>query len=91
MKKVTTRRPFPYRRVAALWSRGRTIAEIAKAIGRIDEGRKDGDLYHSLRNFLRIMHNRGYADVSGEIVKLPYRVKQTTVRSSSKVGTKKSP
>lgn len=81
MKKAK-RKPFPYLRVATLWQRGKTIAQIAKAVGRIDRGREDGDQYHSLRNFLRIMHAKGYRNSQGEVVKLPYRVPRATVRRS---------
>ena len=72
------RRPFPYARVARLWENGRTIAEIAKKVGRVDKGT---DPYHTLRNFLWRMH-RGYRDVKGNIVRLPYRVPRKGVRSA---------
>ena len=49
--KRTKRKPFPYLRVAKLWERGKTIAEIAKAIGRIDKEREDGDQYHLCGTF----------------------------------------
>jgi hypothetical protein len=90
MKKRTKRKRFPYWRVAKLWERGKTIAEIAKATGRIDKGREDGDQYHSLRNFLYRMHSVGYTNAQGELVKLPYRVSKATVRLSSKAGKKAS-
>jgi hypothetical protein len=77
------RMPFPYARVARLWKNGRTIAEIAERIGRVEKGKDDP--YHSLRNFLRIMH-RGYRDQKGNFVKLPYRVPKSTVRASVKAG-----
>jgi hypothetical protein len=77
------RKPFPYSRVARLWKNGRTIAEIAKRIGRAEKGKDDP--YHSLRNFLRIMH-RGYRDREGNLVKLPYRVPKSTVRAAVKAG-----
>jgi hypothetical protein len=80
-KKAKT--PFPYARVARLWNSGHTIAEIAKRIGRVEKGKDDP--YHSLRNFLRIMH-RGYRDREGNVVKLPYRVPKSTVRASVKAG-----
>jgi len=85
MKK--TKKPFPYARVARLWKNGRTIEEIAERIGRVEKGKDDP--YHGLRNFLRIMH-RGYRDRKGNVVKLPYRVPESTVRRSSKAGKKGS-
>lgn len=35
--KAATRRAFPYDRAGKLWAEEKTIAEIAKAIGRIGE------------------------------------------------------
>lgn len=76
MKKASrNRRAFPYRRVAKLWARGKTIAEIAKQIGRIDRGRDDGDKHHTMRVFLMRMH-RGYRDRNGPMTRLSYRVSQ---------------
>jgi hypothetical protein len=78
------RRPFPYAEVAELWGHGKTIAEIARAIGRVGDGK---DPYHSLRVVLTRMH-RGYKDSHGKLVKLPHRVSQKTVRLSRKAGKK---
>jgi hypothetical protein len=75
------RNPFPYDLVARLWAKGKTIAEIAERIGRIDQNREDGDKYHTLRVFLMRMH-AGYKDRSGNIVKLPYRVSRKLVRAA---------
>jgi len=75
------RNPFPYDLVAKLWADGKTIAEIAERIGRIDWDREDGDKYHTLRVFLMRMH-AGYKDRSGKIVKLPYRVSPKLVRAA---------
>lgn len=75
------RKPFPYEIVAKLWADGKTIAEIAERIGRIDWNREDGDKYHSVRVFLMRMH-AGYKDRSGKIVKLPYRVPRKVVRAA---------
>lgn len=75
------RKPFPYDLVAKLWAQGKTIAQIAEQIGRIDESREDGDRYHTLRVFLMRMH-AGYKDRSGKIVKLPYRVPRKVVRAA---------
>jgi hypothetical protein len=75
------RNPFPYDLVARLWARGKTIAEIAELIGRIDQNREDGDKYHTLRVFLMRMH-AGYKDRSGKIVKLPYRASRKLVRAA---------
>jgi len=80
LKKRSKRKPFPYLKVAELWEKGKTISEIAKAIGRTDKRREDGDQYHSLRNFLRRMHAIGYTNAQGELTKLPYRVSRATVR-----------
>jgi len=78
------RRAFPYQKVAELWADGKTIAEIAKAIGRVGTG---NDPYHSLRVFLTRMHH-GYMNAEGKLVKLPHRVSQKTVRLSRKAGKK---
>lgn len=75
------RNPFPYDLVARLWAKGKTIAEIAERIGRIDRNREDGDKYHTLRVFLMRMH-AGYKDRSGKIVKLPYRASRKLVRAA---------
>ena|SRR2546429_3135789 len=45
-------RKFPYVRVAEMWGNGMTIGRIARATKRVDKGNANGDLYHSLRNFL---------------------------------------
>ncbi len=71
---------FPYREVAKLWHEGKTISEIAHAIGRFEDNKKDP--CHSLRNFLRVMHQHGYVDASGQRVKLPYRVQQKAADST---------
>jgi hypothetical protein len=75
------RNPFPYDLVARLWAKGKTIAEIADRIGRIDRSREDGDKYHTMRVFLMRMH-AGYKDRSGKIVKLPYRASRKLVRAA---------
>ncbi len=77
--------PFPYKLVARLWAEGKTIAEIAEHIGRIDRNHEDGDKYHTLRVFLMRMH-AGYRDGSGKIVKLPYRASRTLVRAAKERG-----
>jgi hypothetical protein len=79
------RQKFPYLEVAKLWNEGRTIPEIAHAIGRIDTN-NPRDPYHSLRNFLRIMHKTGYLDETGQRVKLPHRVSQTTIDRATAAG-----
>jgi hypothetical protein len=75
------RNPFPYDLVARLWAKGKTIAEIAERIGRIDRSREDGDKYHTMRVFLMRMH-AGYKDRDGKIVKLPYRASRKLVRAA---------
>lgn len=78
------RRPFPYDQVAKLWAQGKSIAVIARTIGRIDRDNPK-DPCHSLRNFLRRMH-MGYTDHKGRTVRLPYRVPLSTIRASRKAG-----
>ena len=80
--KRSKRRPFPYAKVAVLWSEGKTIAEIAKAIGRVGEGK---DPHHALRVVLTRMHH-GYKDEDGKIVKLPHRISRKILRLSKKAG-----
>jgi hypothetical protein len=82
--KGAQRRPFPYEEVGRMWAKGKTIAEIAKAIGRVGEGK---DPYHGLRVVLTRMH-RGYRNPEGKLVKLPYRVSKKTLRSAANAGKK---
>jgi hypothetical protein len=77
---------FPYERVARMWRSGKSIAQIGQAVGRVDQDSPTGDLYHSLRNFLYRMHNRGYKNKSGRLVRLPYRVSKSTIRAARKAG-----
>jgi hypothetical protein len=79
--KRAKRNPFPYDFVARLWAEGKTIAEIAEQIGRIDKKREDGDKHHTLRVFLMRMH-AGYRNSSGKIAKLPYRASRKLVRAA---------
>lgn len=79
-------RAFPYHRVAKLWERGKTIAQIAHAIDRVDKDNPK-DPYHSLRNFLYRMH-KGYLDAEGRIVCLPYRVSKQTVTACAEAGSR---
>src|SRR5438477_6818057 len=67
-------RTFPYLKVAKMWEKGMTIGRIARATKRVDKENANGDLYHSLRNFLYRMHTHGYRDANGRLVRLPYRV-----------------
>jgi len=78
-------RPFPYTRIAKMRSDGKTIAQIARAIGRFDEKNPTRSL-HDLRDCLRRMH-RGYVDARGRLVKLPHRVSPATVRACRKAGS----
>jgi hypothetical protein len=80
----TKPRPFPYAKVAELWAKGKTIAEIAKAIGRVGEGR---DPHHAMRVTLTRMH-RGYRAGDGKLTKLPYRISRTTLRRATAAGKK---
>jgi hypothetical protein len=81
-RKRATSRPFPYEQVAKMWAQDKTIPEIAKAIGRVGKG---DDPYHSLRVALTKMH-KGYKNSKGEIVRLPHRVSQKTVKLATKAG-----
>jgi hypothetical protein len=76
------RRAFPYDRVAKMWAQEKTIAQIAKATGRVGEG---DDKFHALRIFLSKMHKE-YRDADGNIVKLPYRISQRTLKLAVKAG-----
>jgi hypothetical protein len=80
--KPAKRRPFPCEKVAQLRAQEKTIPEIAKAIGPVGKG---DDPYHSLRVALTKMH-RGYKDKSGNLVKLPHRVSQETLKLATKAG-----
>jgi hypothetical protein len=83
-RKGAKRRPFPYGRVARMWAKGKTIAEIAKAIGRVGNGK---DPYHDLRVALTRMH-RGYRNPQGKLVRLPYRISNKTLKLAVKAGNK---
>lgn len=76
--------PFPYARIARLWAAKKTIAQIARAIGRFDEKNPVPSL-HAVRDCLRRMH-KGYVDARGRFVKLPHRVAPATVRACRKAG-----
>lgn len=80
------RRPFPYPRVERMWEQGKTIKQIAHAIGLIDK-HNPKDPYHSLRNFLHRMH-KGYRNGNGKMVKLPHRISVATTRAARKAGLK---
>ncbi len=75
------RRRFPYERVASLWAKGKKIAEIGVGIGWLDQGRDDGDRFHTLRNHLRLMH-RGWRGPDGRVRKLPYRASRAVVKAA---------
>ncbi len=93
IRKAESRRQykrFPYAEVAKMWAEGRTIAEIARATKRVDRADPNGDLYHSLRNFLYRMHTRGYIGADGQIVRLPYRVSKRRVRAGRRAGLRAS-
>ena len=83
-KKRCQYRPFPYLKVAKMWKLGKTIAQIAYGINRVDKNNPQ-DPYHSLRNFLTRMH-KGYHNGNGRIVKLPHRVSKSTLRAAKKAG-----
>jgi hypothetical protein len=77
-------RTFPYTRIAQMWSAKKTIAQIARAIGRFDEKYPARSL-HAVRDCLRRMH-KGYLDARGRLVKLPHRISPATVRACRKAG-----
>jgi hypothetical protein len=78
-KRKGARRRWPHARIARLWRAGKTIAQIAKAIGRIE---KRPDPFHAMRNCLRTMHQQGYRDEKGNTVKLPYRADRKAVKAT---------
>ena len=67
-----------------MWSAGKTIAVIARAIGRVDKNNPK-DPFHTMRNCLYRMH-KGYVNETGRIIKLPHRVSRASVRASRKAG-----
>jgi hypothetical protein len=69
-----------------MWSKGKTLSEIAKAIGRFND--KSDDPCHALRVVLTRMH-AGYRDKLGKVVKLPYRA--SDVQLSINAGKKPTP
>lgn len=77
-------RPFPYARIATMWSANKTIAQIARGIGRFEKKNPKRSL-HAVRDCLRRMH-KGYVDARGRLVKLPHRVSPATVRACRKAG-----
>jgi len=77
-------RPFPYGRIARMWSAKKTIAQIAQAIGRFDNQNPKRSL-HAVRDCLRRMH-KGYVDARGRLIKLPHRVSPAIVRACRKAG-----
>jgi len=85
-KRRRQRRGFPYVRVARMWKQGKTIKEIAYAIGMIDKHNKK-DPCHSIRNFLYRMRRFGYNNEHGNRVKLgSYRVALSTRKASRVAG-----
>lgn len=84
--KRAPRRPFPYLRVAKLWEKKKTIAQIAKAVDRVGKGK---DPYHAFRVLLTRMH-KGYKNREGKLVKLPYRVGKSTLKLAARAGKKAS-
>jgi integrase len=72
--------------VEKMWGEDKKISEIARAINLVDTN-NPRDPYHSCRNLLYQMH-KGYRNRKGEIVKLPHRVPETTIRKSAEAGRK---
>jgi hypothetical protein len=85
-RKRATNRPFPYAKVAKMWAQEKTIPEIAQAIRRVGKG---DDKFHALRIFLSKMH-KGYRNGEGNVVKLPYRISQKTLKLAVKAGKRAS-
>jgi hypothetical protein len=83
-RKPATRKKFPYDRIAKLWALGKTIPQIAESIGRVGKG---DDPYHALRVALTRMH-QGCTDAKGNVIRLPHRVSQKTVKLATKAGKK---
>jgi hypothetical protein len=77
-------RRFPYQKVAKMWKERMTIAQIARAIDRVDK-HNPKDPYHSLRNFLYRMHH-GYVNGNGRTVQLPYRVSTKALQAARRAG-----
>jgi hypothetical protein len=84
--KATKRRPFPYQRVLKMWKAGKTMAVIARAVGRYQP--KADDPLRSFRVSLTRFHKGVMLD--GKLVKLPYRVSHKTVKLAIKAGKKAS-
>lgn len=83
-QKKRVSRPFPIDRIARMWSANKTIAQIARTIGRFDKKNPKRSL-HDVRDCLRRMH-KGYVDARGRLVKLPHRVSPAIVRACTKAG-----
>ena len=81
------RQRFPYVRIADMWERqGKTIAQIAHAIGRVDKDNPE-DSCHSVRNAMYRMRRWGYINEYGKRVKLgSYRVDKFTRKASRVAG-----
>jgi hypothetical protein len=79
------RRAFPYARVARLWAKDYTIAEIAERIGYVQKDANDP--LHSMRVFLHRMH-AGWRDSKGVVHQLPHRISRKTLRAAIKAGKK---
>lgn len=62
-------RKFPYTEVARLWNEGKTVLEIATAIGYLDPQK---DCTHTVRTFLTRMYS-GYKEADGSIAYIAYR------------------
>jgi hypothetical protein len=78
------RREFPYQRVLKMWKAGETLETIARATGRFQK-----DAVDPLRSF-RVSLTRFHKGVKldGRLVKLPYRVSESSVNLSRKAGKK---
>jgi hypothetical protein len=84
--KKLKRREFPYQTVLKMWKAGKTMETIARATGRYQKNADDP--LHGFRVSLTRFH-RG-VKIGGEIVKLPHRVSQKTLKLAIKAGKKAS-
>jgi hypothetical protein len=70
--------------VEKMWSEDKKIPEMARAVDLVDAN-NPRDPYHSFRNLLYRMH-KGYRNQDGQIVKLPHRDSDATIRKSVEAG-----
>jgi hypothetical protein len=84
VKKATQRRKFPYQRVLQMWKAGKSLATIARAVGRYQKNADDP--LHGFRVSLTRFHKG--VKLNGRLVKLPHRVSKSSLNLSRKAGKK---